>query len=161
MEIREAPVSRLRGKTRCIWRWQRRDGNGATTPPDSSPARKNPPLWTGAILYDAHGPNYAPAFPEGAVVGSADGYGNNCLIHSLAQILSGDRAGAPDSCTRGRCASVREAIVAKYGCDPNSALELQVWRRLVVEELGGRNSDRDAISWHRTDSDGAEAAGSG
>ena len=44
-------------------------GNGARAPPDSSPARQNPPLWTGASLYSAHGPNYAPACPEGAVVG--------------------------------------------------------------------------------------------
>ena len=49
-------------------------GNGATAPRDSSPAQQNPPLWTGASLYYAHGPNYAPAFPEGAVVGSEDYY---------------------------------------------------------------------------------------
>ena len=117
----------------------------AAAPPDSSTARQNPPLRTGAILYSSDGPNYAPSFPGGALVGSADGFGNNCIAHSLSQILSGDRAGAPDRCARRRCASVRGALVSKYGCFTQSELELHVCWHLIVEELGGRPSDRDVV----------------
>ena len=136
-------------------------GNGAAAPPDSATAQRKPPLRTGAILYSEYGPNYAPAFPEGAVVGSAHGYGNKFPIRSISQILSCDRAGAPDRCKRERCASAREALVAKYGCGPDSESGLHVWRRLIVEELGGGPSDWNAICWSGRDSDGAEAAGSG
>ena len=86
---------------------------------------------------------------------------NNCLIHSLSHIVSGDRAGAPDSCTRDRRASAPGALVAKYGCDTNSELALQVWRRLIIEEIGGGPSGWNAIFWSGRDSNGAEAAGSG
>ena len=113
-------------------------------------------------LYSAEGPNYAPPFPEGAVVGAADGYGNNCLIHSLSQILSGERW-KEGACTsiRPRCAAVREALVAKYGCDPHAELELEAWRRLILEELGSDPSDWNVICWSGRDSGVAEAAGRG
>ena len=120
-------------------------GNGAATPPASPHLRQNPPLWIAAILYSAHGPNYAPAFPVRAVVGAAYGRAYNCLVHSLLQMLSGDRADAPDSSAGARCASVRGARVAKYGFGTNSELELQVWWRLIVEELGGDSGDWDVL----------------
>ena len=116
----------------------------------------------GGSLYSPEGPNYAPPFPEGAAVGAADGYGNNCLIHSLSQILSGARwAGSACTSVRPRCAAVREALVVKYGCDPHAELELQVWWHLIVEELGGDPSDWNVLCWSGRDSGIAEAAGCG
>lgn len=77
-----------------------------------------------------------PAFPDGAVVGAEYGYGVNCRVHIISQILRGDRKGASDGCTRARCASARAPLVAKYVCSPISELELQVRWRLIAEELG-------------------------
>ena len=103
-------------------------GGGSIGGAASGPSRRGPypPLLAGVSPYSPGGPNYAPAFPESAVVGAAGGCGNNCLVRSLSHLLRGDMAGAPDICTRARCASAREAIVAMYGCEPNSELELQV-----------------------------------
>ena len=99
--------------------------------------RANPPPFSGAILYYEYGPNYAPSFPEGAAIGAADGYGNNCFVRIISQILSGDRSAGADRAIRARFASVRDALVAKYGCGPVAELELQVRRHLIVEEIGG------------------------
>ena len=43
----------------------------------------DPPTRGGAILYSSDGPNYAPSFPDGGVVGKEDGSGNNCLARSI------------------------------------------------------------------------------
>ena len=75
------------------------------------------------------------------MVGAADGYGNNCLVRRTALILGGDRAADGDSAMRARCASARDALIAKYGCDPGAELELQVRMILIVEEIGGDPSD--------------------
>ena len=115
-------------------------GEGDMEAPGGHCIRANPPPFLGRILYSAEGRNYAPPSPEGAVVGASDGYANNCLFHSLSQILSGDRpeSGAC-SAIRERCAPFRDALVAKYGCGPFAELEMQLRRRLIVEDLGGRS----------------------
>ena len=102
-----------------------------------------------------------PSSPEGAAAGEAYRYENNCLVHIISHILSGDRSAGADSAMRARCASVRAALVAKYGCDPIAELELQVWWHLIVEGLVGEPSDWNAMCWSGRDSGGAEAAGSG
>ena len=56
---------------------------------------------------------------------------------------------------------MRGALVAKYGCCPNSELELHVWRPFIIEELGGDPSDWNSIRWSGIGSAGAEAVGSG
>ena len=128
----------------------------------SCSAKPAPPPYPGVSLYSSEGPNYAPPFPEGATVGAADGYGNNCLIHSISQILSGTRwAEGECSAIRPRCAAVRDALVAKRGCDPLAELELQVRWNLIVEELGGDPPDWNVLFWSGRDSGIAESAGSG
>ena len=99
--------------------------------------------------------------PRGAVVGRADGYGNNCLVRRISRIFIGDRAGAPDSGTRARCASVRETRFATYGCDPNSELELSVWRHLIAEEIGKDPAGWNVLCWPCIDSGSAAADGEG
>ena len=90
-------------------------------------------------------PNYGAAFPESGVVGQADGSGNNCLIHSIEQILRDDQGGATDSPSEARFAAVRQARVPKNGCDPHSELELHKWRRLIIEDLGGDPGDWNIV----------------
>ena len=131
MEIRETHLARLRGATRRIWRRKRRGGAPRCFVRASEPASMG-----GRHPIFSEWAELPPAFPDGAVALWGDGCGNSLPIHSLAQISSGDRAGAPDSCTRARSASVREALVAKYGRGPESELGLRVWWHLIAEELG-------------------------
>ena len=74
--------------------------NGDGAAPGPSRRGQKLLLLAGVSLYSSDGPNYAPASPEGAVVGPVGGYDNNSLIRSLAQLLRDARVGAPDSCTR-------------------------------------------------------------
>ena len=136
-------------------------GGDDKAPAGASYVRGIPPAFQGVGLYSALGPNYAPSSTDGAVVGEADGYGGNCLFRSLDQMMSGDRAAGAESTRRARCASARSALVAKCGCDPVAELELHVWWRLIVEELGGDPSDWDILCWAGGDSVGVEAAGCG
>ena len=99
----------------------------------------------GGSLYCADGPNYAPPYPAGAVVGYADGSGNNCLIHSLAQILHGPQTTQKSRALRNRCVDVRASLVDKYGRIPHAELELAAWRRLIIEELGGSPQDWNVL----------------
>ena len=77
-----------------------------------------PPQWADGALYSVAGLNFAPPYPTGAIIGYADGFGNNCLIHSLAQILRGPMSDGESHALRGFCASVRASLVAKYSCVP-------------------------------------------
>ena len=107
------------------------------------------------------GPNYDPAFPEGALVAMTDGFGNIFLAHSLARLLVGNSAGPADSCATARCASARAAIVAKYYLGPNSELESHVRRRIIAEELGGGPGEWGVLFWPGGDSGSAESEWSG
>ena len=62
----------------------------------------------------------------------------------------------------GRCSCAREALVAKYGADPHSELDVHVWRNLIIEEIGVAPSGWDVIFWYVAATDGASASeGSG
>ena len=87
----------------------------------------------GGALYSVGGLNFAPPYPTGAMVGYADGFKNNCLIHSLAQILHGPMSAEESHALRGTCVSVRASLVDKYGCSPNAELELSDWWHLIIE----------------------------
>ena len=47
-------------------------GNGEETAPGAARRKQIPPLWAGVSLYSAQGAQYAPAFPDGVVVGMED-----------------------------------------------------------------------------------------
>ena len=106
-----------------------------------------PPRRLGGSIYCAGGPNYAPHYPEGAVVGHADGSGNSGLVRRIAQILDGPKTLQKSRTLRDMCVAVRTSLVYKYGRSPHAELDLTAWRRLIIEELGGRPLDWDVLFW--------------
>ena len=127
----------------------------------STDRKQNPPTWTGASLYSSDGPNYAPAFPDGGVVGQADGPGYSCIIRRIEQILRDDQGGPKDSSSEARCAAVRQALVSKYGSDPHAELEIHQRWRLIIEEPGCDPGDWNIVCWTGANAEGAESVGSG
>ena len=120
-----------------------------------------PPQWLGGALYSADGLNYAPPYPAGAIVGYADGYGNNFLIHSLSQILHGPLNAKQSHALRDKCVSVRATLVNKYECIPHAELELADLWHLIIEELGGSPREWNVICWAGYRCEEVECAGGG
>ena len=119
------------------------------------------PPWVGAPLYVAGGPTAAPGFPHGGAIGFADGSGNNCLIHIIAQILDAAERGDQRLASREKCVYVRHSLVVKYGCILHAALELEVWRHLIIEELGGRPNEWHVLCWSGFGGESAQCVGAG
>ena len=127
--------------------------------PSARENRGRPPPREGAPLYAAGGPTGAPRFPRGEVIENAGGSGNNFLIHSLSQILDAAECGDRRPASRGKCVYVRHPLVGKYGCALRAGLELEVWRRLFGEELGGRPIEWRDLCWSGFGGESAECVG--
>ena len=118
------------------------------------------PMGRGAALRRGR-PEQRPKFPHVEVIGYADGSGNNCLIHSLAQILGAAECGDRRPVSREKCVYVRNSLVVKYGCSLRAELELEVWRHLIVGELGGRPIDWGVLCMSCFGGESAECADAG
>ena len=86
---------------------------------------------------------------------------NNCIAHTIAQILDGPQAQQQSRTLRGRCVDFRTPLVHKYGRSPRAELEVTVWWRLIIEELGGRPHDWNVLCWTGYMYDTVERAGNG
>ena len=133
---------------------------GSRIPPGLGKIRTPSPMGR-TSLYNAEGHRYAPPFQDDAVVGYANGAGNNCLIHSISQNLDGSQVRPLDRALKDRCVTARAAIVDMYGFCPYDELELHVWRDLIIGELGGRPKDRGVLCWACLRKEGAKRAVAG
>ena len=89
--------------------------------------------------------------------GAATGNGNNCLIHSLAQAVSGEfdsPAGRPGQ--DAFCAAIRDELVAKYRCPCVDLLDFAYWCERIVLAFGLPPSGYTATCFSREHPSGAK-----
>ena len=95
--------------------------------------------------------------------GRATAKGNNCLIHSLAQLVHGDfdfDAPGKRICHDAYCERVRAHLVHERGCDPRAHLDFELWAAPIIAAFG-RDPEDYSVACYSDQHDGGCRVGGG
>ena len=94
-------------------------------------------------------------------VGYASSVGNNCLVHTLTQLVRGVFPPCDLDLANARCESVRRLLAEKYGFPADAPLALRRWWGRILEAIGVDPSDYRVVAFDFSQARAFDSGGAG